>query len=515
MTVSQKAANTQIKLKELFLPFVLVGLGTSTAYAALRYFFDIKLGLLHWDEQYLNFWIQLILPWAPILIWIRPKLRILKHLEWHRSDNYLTIQFLMSLAIGIPTIISQEYLIRTSYDQIELNDIQEIHEYPNEKYFHLDQFLFDRDQLVSHISSKTTGKRNHYLNFHQYHAIPFRNTDAVYLGFHYHESMLNDMSDEAKKRSYRAFLQSSAMALDGSNFYAAQYFEKLSKSDNLDGYTKAIQVSSNHSIGDEAIVLKPIYTPFSERLGNKLTWMIGSYFVGLLIILLFLLFSEVDSRGLREFNQGKPVKSDTLNLLKELYNPNGPTPAIGILIALNLVVFIFTFFFGVDAISPSAQELLEVGGNRRANIANGEYWRLLTSVFIHGGIGHLVMNLFGIFLAGMFLEEKLGRKNMILYFLIAGVAGSITSILWHDNTVSVGASGAIFGYFGLLLAFNIFKIIPKDQQSIIWNILIFYGGISLLFGMFDGIDNAAHFGGLLMGFILGALKAIKLKEDRT
>ena len=199
MTVSQKAANTQIKLKELFLPFVLVGLGTSTAYAALRYFFDIKLGLLHWDEQYLNIWIPLILPWAPILIWIRPRLRILKYLEWHRSDNYLTIQFLMSLAIGIPTIISQEYLIRASYDQIELNDIQEIHEYPNEKYFHLDQFLFDRDQVVSHISSKTTGKRNQYLNFHQYHAIPFKNTDAVYLGFHYHESMLNDMSDEAKK----------------------------------------------------------------------------------------------------------------------------------------------------------------------------------------------------------------------------------------------------------------------------------------------------------------------------
>ena len=87
MTVSQKAANTRIKLKELFLPFVLVGLGTSIAYAAVRYFFDIKLGLLHWDEQYLNFWIPLILPWAPILIWIRPRLRILKHLEWPRATT--------------------------------------------------------------------------------------------------------------------------------------------------------------------------------------------------------------------------------------------------------------------------------------------------------------------------------------------------------------------------------------------------------------------------------------------
>ena len=514
MTVNQKTTYNQIKLKQIFLPFILIGLGTSIVYAAFRYVFDIKLGLLHWEEQYPNYWIPLILPWAPILIWIRPRIRILKHRDWGRSDNYHAIQLLMSLAIGIPTIISQEYLIQASYDQIELNHIQEIHEYPNEKYFHLDQFTFNRDQAVSHITSKITGKGTN-LNLHQYHAIPFRNTDAVYIGFHYHESISNGLSDVEKNRSYRAFLQSSTIALDGSNFYASQYFEKLSNSDQLDGYTKAIQISSNHSTGDEVIVLKPVFTSFSERVGNKLPWMIGSYIMGTFIVLLFLLFSKVDSQGLRYYNQGKPVKSDTLDLLKELYNPKGPTPAIGILIALNLIVFIITLFFGVDAISPNAQELLEVGGNRRANIANGQYWRLITSVFIHGGIMHLLMNLFGILLTGIFLEEKVGRWNMILYFLIAGVAGSISSVLWHDNTVSIGASGAIFGYFGLLLAFNLFKIIPKDQQGVIWNILIFYGGISLLFGMFQGIDNAAHFGGFFMGFVIGVIHAPSLKRSNS
>jgi len=99
------------------------------------------------------------------------------------------------------------------------------------------------------------------------------------------------LSDEEKKQSYRAFLKSSALALDGADFYTAHYFEKLSKSDNLDGYTKAVQVSSNHSIGDKVIVLKPVYTPFSRRLGTKLPWMIGAYFLGVLIILLFLFFS--------------------------------------------------------------------------------------------------------------------------------------------------------------------------------------------------------------------------------
>ena len=158
--------------------------------------------------------------------------------------------------------------------------------------------------------------------------------------------------------------------------------------------------------------------------------MIGSYIAGAVIVLIFLLFSKVDSQGLRDYNQGKPVKSDTLDLLKELYNPKGPTPANGILITLNLIVFIITLFFGVDAISPNAQELLEVGGNLRANIANSQYWRLITSVFIHGGIMHLLMNLFGILLTGIFLEEKVGRWNMILYFLISGVAGSISNVLW-------------------------------------------------------------------------------------
>ena len=170
MTVSQKTAYNPIKLKELFLPFILIGLGTSMAYAAFRYVFDIKLGLLHWEEQYLNYWIPLFLPWVPILIWIRPRIRVLKYRDWGRSDNYLAIQFLMSLAIGIPTKMSQEYLIRAPYNQIELNHIQEIHEHPNEKYFHLDEFHFSRDQAVSHITSKITGKGTN-LNLH--HTTPF------------------------------------------------------------------------------------------------------------------------------------------------------------------------------------------------------------------------------------------------------------------------------------------------------------------------------------------------------
>jgi len=109
-----KRTPLQTKIKVIFLPFLLVGIGTVAGYGLIRWVFDVQLGILNWDEKYLNYWIPLTLPWAPVLIWIRPRIRILKYLEWSRSDNYLTIQFLMSLAIGIPTIISQEYLIRAS-----------------------------------------------------------------------------------------------------------------------------------------------------------------------------------------------------------------------------------------------------------------------------------------------------------------------------------------------------------------------------------------------------------------
>ncbi|WP_449401420.1 rhomboid family intramembrane serine protease [Chryseobacterium wanjuense] len=97
-----------------------------------------------------------------------------------------------------------------------------------------------------------------------------------------------------------------------------------------------------------------------------------------------------------------------------------------------------------------------------------------------------------------------------------GILASLVSLFWHDATVSIGASGAIFGMYGLFMALMVFKIFtPEFSKAFLLSTLVFVG-INLLMGLAGGIDNAAHIGGLLSGFILGILMVLFIiKEDKN
>src|SRR5690606_24886491 len=97
------------------------------------------------------------------------------------------------------------------------------------------------------------------------------------------------------------------------------------------------------------------------------------------------------------------------------------------------------------------------GGNVRVlTIDNFQYWRLVTNCFIHIGVIHLFMNCLGFIFAATFVEGRLGRVRFLSLYLFCGIAASLTSVFWHDNIVSAGASGAIFGLYGFLLTMVIF-----------------------------------------------------------
>ena len=134
-------------------------------------------------------------------------------------------------------------------------------------------------------------------------------------------------------------------------------------------------------------------------------------------------------------------------------------------------------------------------------------------MFIHGGILHLFMNLIGLGLGSSLLENILGSVKLIIIYIVCGILASLASIYWHENTVSVGASGAIFGLYGLILAFTVFKIYPNYMRGMTWMLLGLYAGVSLLFGFLGGIDNAAHFGGLISGFVIGGILILTNKEQ--
>ncbi len=185
-----------------------------------------------------------------------------------------------------------------------------------------------------------------------------------------------------------------------------------------------------------------------------------------------------------------------------------------ILLDLNIVVFILMAITGVKIYKPEVMDIVNWGGNVRVlTIDNFQYWRLVTNCFIHIGVIHLFMNCLGFIFAAIFVEGRLGPVRFLSLYLFCGIVASLTSVFWHDNTVSAGASGAIFGLYGFLLTMLIFvkKEDRKVNSGIIVSVLI-YVGYNLLYGLVGGVDNAAHIGGLISGFTVGTI--LTLKKDK-
>lgn len=495
--------STKIKIKEIYLPFLLVAMGTILLYNLFRWTVDIKLGILPLKDDLWNFWLPFVLPWIPILIWLRRRIRLL-HIRGSNDNGYFGYQLIMAMAIAIPLIISQYYMETSSFDLVTTHTIDGVKKLSNEKYFKINSFQVEKN-LQPYITSRTSGKNNETLTFFLYLSCSFENTNNVWYGVQFRKVLSNRISEEKKESEYLEFLENSERDFEFYNFQHAKYFEKLGYSNDRDGFLEAIKKTNSHINEKEQIILIPKFNNFDERRGASLPWVFGSFGIGALVLVILVLIPRIDEEELRNFKKGKSLKEDGLKEFIEVLDPRGANSGTAILLLLNISVFVIMIFSGIDIISPTPEELLELGGNRRHEVLSGEYWRLLTSIFIHGGLMHLIMNLFGLGLGAMILEGILGRFRLVVSFLICGVLASLTSVFWHENIISVGASGAIFGLYGILLAFTIFKIFSIQASRMNWALLGLYVGVSLLFGLFGGIDNAAHIGGLISGFGIGVL----------
>lgn len=179
-----------------------------------------------------------------------------------------------------------------------------------------------------------------------------------------------------------------------------------------------------------------------------------------------------------------------------------------ILIGLNVAVFILMTASGVDFLEPKIADLLHWGADFGPKAVNGEWWRLLTSTFVHIGIIHILLNMWVLFEAGPVVERMVGNIGFLQLYLVAGLTGSLGSLLWHPLMVSAGASGAIFGIYGALLGMLVRShgSIPTQVVAQLRKSGLGFLAYNLIFGMTQaGIDSAAHIGGLAGGFLCGVV----------
>jgi membrane associated rhomboid family serine protease/Flp pilus assembly protein TadD len=183
-----------------------------------------------------------------------------------------------------------------------------------------------------------------------------------------------------------------------------------------------------------------------------------------------------------------------------------------ILAALTIAIFAAMAFWQHSPSHPDTETLLiRWGANFGPRTMDGQWWRLLTSVFLHLGLVHLAVNMWCLWDLGSFAERIYGHASYLAIYLVAGVAGALCSLAWRPFALEAGASGAIFGIAGALIASFCFGHLPYSRKAA-WGALlsvIAFAGYNLFVGLFSvGAGNAAHLGGLLAGFVMGVMLAL-------
>jgi rhomboid protease GluP len=188
-----------------------------------------------------------------------------------------------------------------------------------------------------------------------------------------------------------------------------------------------------------------------------------------------------------------------------------------IILNLNILIFAVMALSGVGVFQPDNQDLLNWGANFRPNTLSGEWWRLFTCCFIHIGIFHLLMNMYALVSIGVLLEPLMGKTRYLFAYVATGIVASLTSLAWNELTISAGASGAIFGLYGVFLALLTTNHIEKSARDAMRTSTLIFVGYNLLNGLKPGIDNAAHIGGLLSGMAIGYafLPSLKQPDSKT
>jgi rhomboid protease GluP len=192
-----------------------------------------------------------------------------------------------------------------------------------------------------------------------------------------------------------------------------------------------------------------------------------------------------------------------------------PSTATSALVAANIALYAVSWYMTQNATSAAGESsslfsgidgrvLLRLGAKFGPLMVRGEWWRLVTAMFLHGGLLHIGFNMWCLVDLGPEAESLFSVQKFIVLYLVTGVFGFIVSLFWSPFGLSIGASGAIVGLIGILIGASYHHgQLGKAYRSELWKWVIYIVAMMLIPGL--GIDNAAHFGGLAAGLVLGYL----------
>lgn len=186
-----------------------------------------------------------------------------------------------------------------------------------------------------------------------------------------------------------------------------------------------------------------------------------------------------------------------------------------IIVAANVAVFALMTLAGANIANPGIADLLRFGAEFGPLTLGGQPWRLFTALFVHIGIIHLLYNMIAFGYVATTVERLVGNAGFALLYLVSGLGGSLLALFWNPMLVHAGASGAIFGIYGALLAITLTQreSIPANVLGSLKRLVLMFIGYNLINSLRPEISLAAHVGGMVAGFACGLILAQPVTKD--
>ncbi len=507
--------HVNIKIRFVFYPLLLLSFCFIAIYLLLYWLLCIQLDILPVRQDIIHLWVPMAASFLCVLMFIRPKVHLLK--LGKDNDRLRTLYYMIAAAVFCaPTVWLMNFVDTATGKLTKLESIIEIKQRPATKYYSPGSFVLNKSFVGTKQVMSYSGKNSQHLDFDIYIALPVTGhlydtlqSPAAFLSIKYHKQISSNISDGEREIEWDRFSEQSFNRFDN-DLIKFQYLERIPNTEDRSFLIVAAKKSGLYQQGSPVIILKPIDKPFSQRNGNDLRYAALSFGIGLVLWLFMIAIPGLHLHKTSNVkNANKNYIQKELYALYELIRPRAGFTATPILMLLNVFVFIAMVIKGVGFISFYSEDLIRWGAIYKPLIQQGQWWRLLTCMFLHGGVMHLLMNMFSLYIAGLFLEKSIGTKRFVTGYIIAGIVAGFVSLWWHEKpVVAVGASGAIFGLYGILLSLIISKVFDPLMNKMLLILLGCTAGYGLIMGFLSkGIDNSAHLGGLVAGLLIGFVYA--------
>lgn len=479
-----------LKKVKSVLPFLVLTIFISTFSSfSLRYILEYKLEidikLFSWE-----FLIPFIISITSVIL-IRKRFVVLQFKD-KTKDNFFYIFLSWILIFGL-LINSQMFFTKYFYRSIVINDISEIKFDHDISTYNIKRLYVNESLAKGDLETKVVGKNGDKLNMKIFFIAPMlkdsllsQNNFKVWYSETKDTTISYSLSNQKKEIAFKKFYKSTVNYFKNKNFSKVHNFEKLFKSDEKDSFDKLI---GNQD--ESVLILKPI-SKNSKDAVTFFYWYFKILGIGLCIILFSLIFISYKEEEYKKKND------EFLSLINFLI-PRKGNYFLPIIIDINIGYYILLGCFGIDVFYPRTEDLVNFGALSSEKIANGEIWRLLTAMFIHGSLQHIVYNMIILSIAGIFAKELFRDKNLIIIYFVSGFSSFFASLIFHNNYIGVGASGAIFGIIGALFGACLIDGYRENKPIIL--ITLVYLLFNVFFGFITNSDNVAH----VSGFLIGAL----------